>query len=371
MATPPEPPVRRVELVVTARTLLVIGGALALAWAIIAAKQALFWIFIALFLAIVLDTPVTWLQQRASIKRANAAMMVVAAVIGVFATLGTLLVSPFVGAVGDLIEDLPNIVNRIRASDLFQQIDRRTNAGEDLERRAQELAAELPTRLGDLFVVGGKVFGFGLGALLITFMTLFLLIELPSLLGAVRSMLYPRGAARVDMLVQRVTKTIGRYALGAVVIAASAGVIQGSAAWALGAPFALALGILAGLFGLVPQVGATIAAVALSLVTLTVGIPQALIMLGVCIGYQQVENYLLQPMIQGRAADVSGFAVIASVVVGAALLGVVGALVAVPLTASIQIILRELTAERRAAVALAQAATPPSSASPEPKLEPH
>ena len=87
-------------------------------------------------------------------------------------------------------------------------------------------------------------------------------------------------------------------------------------------------------------------------------------MLTVCIVYQQVENYVLQPTIQGRAADISGFFVIASVIVGAALLGVVGALIAVPLTASTQIVIRELTAERRAAVALAHAATAPPGGSP-------
>jgi predicted PurR-regulated permease PerM len=81
-------------------------------------------------------------------------------------------------------------------------------------------------------------------------------------------------------------------------------------------------------------------------------------MLAVCVGYQQFENYVLQPTIQGRAADISGFFVIASVILGAALLGVVGALIAVPLTASAQIVIRELTAERRAAVALAHAAVP-------------
>jgi predicted PurR-regulated permease PerM len=113
----------------------------------------------------------------------------------------------------------------------------------------------------------------------------------------------------------------------------------------------------AGLLGLIPQVGATLAAVVLSLVALTQGVPQALIMLTVCIAYQQLENYVLQPTIQGRAADISGFFVIASVVVGAALLGVVGALIAVPLTASAQIVIRELTAERRRRVELAHAGT--------------
>jgi predicted PurR-regulated permease PerM len=135
--------------------------------------------------------------------------------------------------------------------------------------------------------------------------------------------------------------------------------VQGTAAWLIGVPFALALGIVAGLLGLIPQVGATLAAVVLSLVALTQGWVQAVIMLAVCIGYQQFENYVLQPTIQGRAAELSGFFVIASVVVGAALLGVVGALIAVPLTASAQIVIRELTAERRARDELAHAAPTP------------
>jgi len=283
--------------------------------------------------------------------------------VAAFVLLAYLLVSPFVGAVRDLIEDLPGIVERIRGSDVFQQLDERTNLGEELQRRAETLAADLPSKLGDAFEVGGRIFGFGLGALSITFMTLFLVIELPNLSRALHSVLFPSESTRVAMLEERITRTIGRYAIGAIVIAMIAGTVQGTAAWLLGVPFALALGILAGLLGLIPQVGATIAAVLLSLVALTQGIPQALAMLAVCIGYQQLENYVLQPTIQGRAADISGFFVIASVIVGAALLGVVGALIAVPLTASAQIVIRELTAERRAAVALAHAATPPAGAS--------
>jgi predicted PurR-regulated permease PerM len=359
----PEPPTRRVEITVSARTMATVLGVIAFVWAFIAARQAVLWIFIALFLAIVLTTPVTWLVDRRGMKRGNAAMIVVLGLIGFLGVLGYLLVSPFVGALRDLIEDLPSIVERIRASDLFQELDERTNLGEELQKRAEALAADLPSKLGDAFEVGGRIFGFGLGALSITFMTLFLVIELPNLSRSLHSVLFPRESTRMEMLEERITRTIGRYAIGAVVIAMIAGSIQGTAAWLLGVPFALALGILAGLLGLIPQVGATIAAVLLSLVALTQGIPQAVAMLAVCIGYQQLENYVLQPTIQGRAADISGFFVIASVIVGAALLGVVGALIAVPLTASAQIVIRELTAERRAAVALAHAATPPAGAS--------
>jgi predicted PurR-regulated permease PerM len=356
----PEPPSKRVEITISARTMATILGVAAFVWAFIAARQAVLWVFIALFLAIVLSMPVTWLEQRAGMKRGNAAMLVVLGLFGVIALLAYLLVSPFVGAVRNLIEDLPDIVERIRGSDLFLEIDRRTDVGTKLQERADSLAGDLPSKLGEAFSFGGKVFGFGLGAVTIVFMTLFLVIDLPNLSRSLHTVLFPRDSSRVAMLEERITRTIGRYALGAVAIAAIAGTVQGTAAWLLGVPFALALGIIAGLLGLIPQIGATLAAVILSLVALTVGWPQALVMLAVCIGYQQVENYVLQPTIQGRAAEISGFFVIASVVIGAALLGVVGALIAVPLTASAQIVIRELTAERRAAVALAHAATPPA-----------
>lgn len=354
MATP-EPGTKRVEITVPIRTLLTIVGVLAVAWAFIAARQAVLWIFIALFLAIVLQTPVSWLEQR-GMKRASAALLVVLALVTTLVGLAYLLVTPFVDAVRELIEDLPNIVERIRSSDLFQQLDRRTDIGEELQRRAESLATSLPSRLGDAFEVGGRIFGFGLGAVTIVFMTLFLVIDLPNLSRSLHSVLYPRASERMLLLEDRITRTIGRYALGAVTIAAIAGTIQGTAAWLIGVPLALALGIIAGLLGLIPQVGATLAAVVLSLVALTQGIPEALIMLVVCVGYQQFENYVLQPTIQGRAADISGFFVIASVIVGAALLGVVGALIAVPLVASAQIVIRELTAERRESVAKAHTA---------------
>lgn len=354
MATP-EPGTKRVEVTVPIRTLLTIVGVFAVAWAFVAARQAVLWIFIALFLAIVLQTPVSWLEQR-GLKRASAALLVVLALVTALVGLAYLLVAPFVDAIRELIEDLPNIVERIRSSDLFQQLDRRTNIGEELQQRAESLATSLPSRLGDAFEVGGRIFGFGLGAVTIVFMTLFLVIDLPNLSRSLHSVLYPRASERMLLLEDRITRTIGRYALGAVAIATIAGTIQGTAAWLIGVPLALALGIVAGLLGLIPQVGATLAAVVLSLVALTQGIPEALIMLVVCVGYQQFENYVLQPTIQGRAAEISGFFVIASVVVGAALLGVVGALIAVPLVASAQIVIRELTAERRASVAKAHTA---------------
>jgi predicted PurR-regulated permease PerM len=147
--------------------------------------------------------------------------------------------------------------------------------------------------------------------------------------------------------------------LGNIAISVICGAIYGLSAWAVGAPFPLALGLVAGFLDLIPMVGATIAGAIVVLAALTQGVPAAVIMLVIVVVYQQFENYLLQPTILGKAADVSGFLVIASVLVFGALLGAVGAIIAVPIVASIQIIVRELTADRRAAMAELRAHAPP------------
>jgi len=144
---------------------------------------------------------------------------------------------------------------------------------------------------------------------------------------------------------------VSRTMLGNIAISVICGMIYGLSAWAVGAPFPLALGLVAGFLDLIPMVGATVAGVILVLAALTQGVPEAVIMLVIVVLYQQVENYVLQPTILGKAADVSGFLVIASVLVFGALLGAVGAIIAVPIVASIQIIARELTAPRRATMA--------------------
>jgi predicted PurR-regulated permease PerM len=111
------------------------------------------------------------------------------------------------------------------------------------------------------------------------------------------------------------------------------------------------MGVIAGLLDLIPMIGATIAGAILVLATLTQGLTPAVIMLIIVLVYQQFENYVLQPTILGKAADVSGFFVIVSVMIFGALLGVIGAIIAVPIIASIQIVVKELTADRRAAMA--------------------
>jgi predicted PurR-regulated permease PerM len=160
-----------------------------------------------------------------------------------------------------------------------------------------------------------------------------------------------------------VTESVSRWAIGVVVIATIAGTTQGVTAWLLGSSFAIALGVIAGLLDMIPNLGATIAGfIIVPTIWAEEGITAAVIMLVVVLVYQQVENNVLTPKIQGKAVNLSGFFIIVAVTLFGALLGVLGALTAVPLAATIQIFARELTRARREKVAAAKAAATASEA---------
>ena len=151
----------------------------------------------------------------------------------------------------------------------------------------------------------------------------------------------PKGQEEVWLpLWDRVTTMVSRWAIGVVIIAAIAGTTQGLTAYLLGSSYAVAFGLIAGFLDMIPNIGATIGGFVLSLTLLAEeGLTAALIMLAVVLIYQQVENSILTPTIQRKAVKLSAFFIIVAVALFGALLGVVGALIAVPVAATIQIVL--------------------------------
>ena len=123
-------------------------------------------------------------------------------------------------------------------------------------------------------------------------------------------------------------------------------------------PYPLALALIAGFLDLIPTVGATIAGVIIAVVALSVSVEALIVFAIVMVVYQQIENYVLQPTIIGKAAQVSGFTVLTSVLVFGALFGLIGAIIGVPIAAALQILVDELTAARRARIAAADAEQP-------------
>ena len=355
-------PAQAVELRIRLSTLIVTAAVVLAIAALLAIRTAVLLVAFGVFLALVFDRPVRFVQRRTGWGRGITSAVVVLGSAVVVTVLALLLLVPLVSAVIDFLKDLPQLVSDLQESDELSWAGDSGAAG-NVQEGSQNLAASVPDAVGAFLGVAGNAFSAGIAIFSLLFLALFLLVDMPRLRGAVASVLMPADSARWLRVWDAVTESVSRWAFGAIAIAVIAGTVQGGTAALLGSSYALALGVIAGLLDLIPTVGATIAGCILVPTLLAEeGLTAALIMLVVILVYQQVENNLLSPTIYGKAVDISGFFIMLSVTLLGALLGVLGALVAVPVAATVQIVVREVTAERRARVAAAQAETPSAAA---------
>ena len=350
---------RRFETAITVRTLLIGVLIVFLAAAIVSIVDALVLVFIGVFLALVFEIPVRAFMRWTTCGRGlSATIVVLGSAVGV-ALLALILLVPLVGSVRDFLQHVPALVDDLRNSDELSAIGD-SGAAENVQQGADDLASTIPDAVGALLGVAGEAFSVGLALFTMLFLALFLLVDMPRLKEIARQLLTPNDAERWLGVWERVTETVSHWAIGAITIAAIAGTTQGLGAALLGSSYALALGLIAGFLDLIPNIGATIAGfVLVPTIWAEEGLTAALIMLAVILVYQQVENNLLGPTIYGKAVNISPFFVILGVTLFGALLGVLGALVAVPLTASLQIVMQEVTKARRARIAELRAAVEP------------
>ncbi len=355
---------RRVELVLPLRTVVLVIATLALLLAFAAIGDTFLVIFVGIFLALVFEFPVRAVTAKTGMSRGIAATVtVLGAAIAVTALLLLFLVR-IVGSVRDFLKGLPAIVEQLRQSGELSFLGD-SGAAKNVQEGAQNLSAWVPDAISGMLGLAGASFSVFIAGFTILFTCLFLLTDIGNLKGALGSVLMPGEDERWLAVWERVTESVSRWAIGVLVIATLAGTTQGVTAWLLGSSYAVALGVIAGLLDMIPNLGATIAGfILVPTILAEEGLTAALIMLAVVLIYQQVENNVITPKVQGRAVQLSGFFIIVSVTLFGALLGVLGALTAVPLAAMIQIFLQELTKARRERVAEAKAALEPASQSP-------
>lgn len=352
---------RPLQITITVKTLLV-GVALAfLSWSLVSIRNTLLIVAIGIFLGLVFEAPVRLVERKTGLKRSLAATVTVLGAL-VLVTLGAvLLLVPLLEGLRDFLKDLPVLVQQLRGSDELGFLDG-TAFADRVESGADSVSNGVPPAVGALIGFAGTIASAALAVFLITFICLFFLCEVNDLKRALASIL-PRRQEEVWLpLWDRITTMVSRWAIGVALIASIAGVSQGITAWLLGSSYAIALGLIAAALDTIPNLGATIAGLVLTVVLLAEqGLTAALIMLAVVLVYQQVENNLLTPTIQGKAVNLSAFFIIVAVALFGALLGVIGALVAVPVAAMIQIILTEVTSTYRAQIAATKVVTETSS----------
>jgi predicted PurR-regulated permease PerM len=350
---------RRVELLVPVRTLIVVAAAFGVISAFIAIGDTFLIVFVGIFLALVFEYPVRFVMRKTGLSRGLAATITVLGSAILVTVFFLLLLVPLVGAARDFLQELPTIVEQLRESDELSWLGD-SGAAENVQSGAQDVSLSIPDAISKVLGIAGSFFGVFLAAFTILFICLFLLTDVTNLKRSLASVLMPGEDERWLGVWERVTESVSRWAIGVVVIATIAGTTQGVTAWLLGSSYALALGLIAGLLDMIPNLGATIAGfVLVPTLWAEEGLTAALIMLAVVLVYQQVENNILTPKIQGKAVRLSGFFIIVAVTLFGALLGVLGALTAVPLAATLQIFVQELTEARRRNVAAAKAGLAP------------
>jgi predicted PurR-regulated permease PerM len=353
-------PVRstRLELLLPMRTVLIVAATIGVLAAFVAIGNTFLIVFVGIFLALVFEFPVRLVMTKTGLSRGLAATVTVLGAALAVLVLALLLLAPLVGAVRDFLQELPATVEQLRESDELSWLGD-TGAGENLQSGADEVSVSVPDAISEVLGIAGTFFSVFVASFTVLFICLFLLTDVGNLKRALASVLMPGEDERWLGVWERVTESVSRWAIGVVVVAAIAGTTQGVTAWLLGSSFALALGVIAGLLDMIPNLGATIAGfILVPAIWAEEGLTAALIMLAVVLVYQQVENNVITPKVQGKAVDLSGFFIIVAVTLFGALLGVLGALTAVPLAAMIQIFVQELTQARREKVASAKAGPP-------------
>ena len=313
-------------------------------------RKPIGWVLLAAFLAMALAAPVNWLAQR--MRRGFAITIVYLGLLAIPFLLGAIIVPPIVNGVEDLAQDAPrysaDIQEFVRENERLRELD----ADYDLTGRLQEEAGKLPARVGD---AAGILSDVGLGLVNSIFALVTILVLTAFILGSGQRWidgalaLQPEDRReRLRRVSTRIGKAVSGYVAGALLIALIAGTTSFIVLTILGVPFAAPLAVFAGFMSLIPLIGATIAAVVIGVVTLFNDFPTDTIVWVIwAIIYQQLENNLVQPQIQKRTVDVQPFIVLTAVLFGSTLLGVMGALVAIPIAASIQITVREWWQWRR------------------------
>jgi predicted PurR-regulated permease PerM len=345
-----------VELSVSIRTILLVAGAVAVAWALVSIADVLLVILVSVFSVAVLSPVATAMERRLRWSRALCSTVLVLGIVIVIGAVVLVLVQAVSDAVRGFSEDLPQIVDEVRQSELGDFINRGGDSLDTLRDHADDITRGVGKVSGGVADVGVSAFGAVTLFFSVLFLTLFGLIDEPRLRDWIGSLLYRDKRERYTRVTDRIVNTTSRYMLGNLAISVICGTVYGVTAVILDVPYPLALALIAGILDLIPTIGATIAGIIIAIVALSVGV-EALIAFAIVMAvYQQIENYVLQPTIIGKAARLSGFTVLVSVLAFGALFGLIGAVIGVPIAAGLQILAEELTASRRARIAAADAA---------------
>jgi predicted PurR-regulated permease PerM len=310
---------------------------------LIRARSVLVLIGLALFIAAGLDPAVSWLTRR-RLPRWSAVIVILLIVAGVAAGFMAAAIPPLTAQVTALIHELPHYLTTLR--DHNSELGRLNTRFHVQERLSQLLSTRGTALVGGVLGAGELVLSAASSVLVVIVLVVYFLAAMPRIKLFFYRLAPQSRRARVILIGDEIFDKVGGYMLGNFVTSLIAGL--GTWAWLeiFGVPYALLLGLLVALLDLIPVIGSTIGGAVVSLVALTVSLPVAIATLVFYIAYRLAEDYLIVPRVMGRAVQVPAVVTVLAVLVGGALMGLIGALVAIPAAAALSLLLHEVTFRR-------------------------
>jgi predicted PurR-regulated permease PerM len=313
-----------VELIVRARSVLILIGA-------------------AMFIAAGLDPVVEWLCRHRW-PRWAAVAAVIAGVVAVIAGFLAAAVPPLAAQTTALVHQMPHYMHQLQNHDSTLG---RLNAKYHIQQRITTLITTRGSSLiGGVIGAGALVLSAFSSMLLVLVLSVYFLASLPKTKQFGYRLVPHSRRPRAILIGDEILAKVGGYMLGNVLTSAIAGL--GTFFWmlAFGIPYPVLLALLVSLLDLVPVIGSTIGGAIVTLVALTVSLPVAIGTLAFYIGYRLAEDYLIVPRVMGRTVQVPAIVSMVAVLVGGVLLGIVGALIAIPVAAAIRVLLTEVSFRR-------------------------
>jgi predicted PurR-regulated permease PerM len=312
--------------------------------AVSSALRVLLLMVLALIIAIGLDPIVTMLQRR-RVPRWLGVLIVSLAALAVLGAFLALAIPPIVDEVNKLVNLAPHYLQSLTSKNsLLGRLNRRFHL-------VNELKKALST--GGVSAVGSGLVGVGKTALsvatgifIVIALTIYFLAEMPRLKRTLNRLVPSSRRARTEPLIEEGFARVGGYVLGNVLTSVIAGL--GTLLWLeiFSVPYPAVLSVFVGLMDLIPIVGSAIAGAVVSLVALTVSFPIALATAVFYIVYRNAEDYLITPRVMKHTVRVPGLVTVIAVVIGGSLFGIIGALIAIPVAAVIQLIIEEVVYRR-------------------------
>jgi predicted PurR-regulated permease PerM len=309
-------------------------------YALYTVRAILIRILIALFIAVSLDPAVRALARR-GVRRGLAVTLIFLLAFALAAAFLISVIPPLVDQARNLGDDLPGYLTRLQErSSQFRELNDRFNVSDQL----QGLVGTLPGRLGT-GVLGftSRVFGAVFNSLTVLVFTVYFMADMPRIRSGVVRLFPVDRRPRARQVVDLVVDKVGGYMIGNIIISIIAGVVSLIAFSLLGVPFPVPLAFVIALCDLIPMIGATLGAmigVTVALFSTSVW-PTTVLVTAFFVAYQQLENYLIAPRVLKTTVELGAAAVLIAGLIGATVLGLVGALMAIPVAAAFNVLLNE------------------------------